>query len=405
MNNLSENEIKDVVKFLLKTDYFKKIPADELYNLAQTMKREKYYKDDIIFRENEEGDSFYIIEEGKVEIAIEQNNLGRKQLSVIGKSEGFGELSIIDKQRRSATVKCIEDTSLLVLSKINFEKLIKDENSFSSSLAYALTNIVRNNTEIIIKDLKDRNELLENSMSQLQELQDALVENERMIAVGRFANKMVHDLRNMLNQIFNATQLISVKREKSTDKSWNVKDYLRLIEEAVKKMNDMCTEVLEYSHGNISLETKRININEFLDEYIKKVRKTFESYDISLYTNIKSERIVDIDIDKLNRVLNNIIYNAVDALNKRENPYISINCYDNEKYNQIIIEIGDNGVGIPEQHLEKVFEPFFTHGKSYGTGLGLSISKDIITKYHKGSISIKSEEDKGTIVSISLPYC
>jgi signal transduction histidine kinase len=209
----------------------------------------------------------------------------------------------------------------------------------------------------------------------------------------------------MLNQIFSATQLISVKREKSTDKSWNVKDYLRLIEEAVKKMNDMCTEVLDYSHGNITLETKRININEFLDEYIKKVRKTVESYGISMYTNIQSERIVDIDIDKLNRVLNNIIYNAVDALNKRENPNISINCYEHEKYKQVIIEIEDNGVGIPEQHLEKVFEPFFTHGKSYGTGLGLSISKDIIYKYHKGSISIKSEEDKGTIVSILLPYC
>ncbi len=402
MNDFSEIELDNIVKFLLKTDYFKCIPENELYNLAKNMKREKYDKNETIFRENEEGDSFYIIESGIVEVSIEHSNIGKKRLSVKEKYQGFGELSIIDKQKRSATVKCLEDTSLLILNNESFERLIQDENSFSSSLTHSLTSIVRNNTDIIIKDLKDRNELLENSMSQLQELQDTLVENERMIAVGRFANKMVHDLRNMLNQIFSAIQIMTIKKD-LPDKKRNATNYLGLIEEAVKKMNDMCTEVLEYSQGNITLNKEKVNMEDYLNSYLNKIEKTLHNNQIELESYITANKIIVIDTGKINRVLNNIIYNSVDALSNKENPRIYIKCYIDLENNDIVIEINDNGEGIHKEYLDKVFEPFFTHGKTYGTGLGLSISKEIIMTHHKGNIDINSEVGKGTTVTIKLP--
>jgi signal transduction histidine kinase len=403
MNDFSEIELDSIVKFLLKTDYFKSIPENELYNLARNMKRKRYKKNEIIFKENEEGDSFYIIESGQVEVSIEHSNIEKKRLSIKEMYQGFGELSIIDKQSRSATVKCLEDTSLLILDNESFERLIEDENSFSSSLTHSLTSIVRNNTDIIIKDLKDRNELLENSMTQLQELQDTLVENERMIAVGRFANKMVHDLRNMLNQIFSAIQLITIKKDLPDNKR-NATDYLGLIEEAVKRMNDMCTEVLEYSQGNITLNKEKVNIKEYLELFIKKTEKTLGNKKIGLESEITANNMIFIDKGKLNRVLNNIIYNSVDALSRIKNPLISIKCYSDMESKDVVIEISDNGEGIQEEYLDKVFEPFFTYGKTYGTGLGLSISKEIISTYHKGSININSEVGKGTTVTIKLPF-
>lgn len=402
--------IKEISKLLKKTLYFSKIPLNELETIAKIMVIEEYKKGDVIFYEHEEGDCFYIIDQGKVEISIESEDGGKKILSIKNPMDGFGELSIIDNQTRSATVKCLEDTKVLKLSKKDFENLVDDIEGFTYSLAFVLTNIVRNNTDIIITDLKERNKILQHSVTQLQELQDKLIRNERIIAVGKFANKMVHDLKNMLNQISSAIQILAKKKAlKSDDFDEKTEEYFGLIHNAVGQMNELCIEVLEFSQGKVSINKELVSVSRFLKEFILKISDNLRSHNISFEKKIDSKHNVLLDRNKMERVLTNIIYNSVDALENTKSPKIHLNCYDkmeqknNDKEKQVIIEVSDNGKGITEDNKKMIFEPFYTSGKSHGTGLGMTISKEIITMHHGGKIYLESEEGKGTTITIELP--
>ncbi len=97
----------------------------------------------------------------------------------------------------------------------------------------------------------------------------------------------------------------------------------------------------------------------------------------------------------------NILSNAIDALAATKNPEISVHTYLKDKV--IIVEIGDNGMGIPEKIQKDIFNPFFTtKDVGSGTGLGLSITISIVQE-HGGDIKVKSEPGKGTMFIISLP--
>lgn len=103
--------------------------------------------------------------------------------------------------------------------------------------------------------------------------------------------------------------------------------------------------------------------------------------------------------ERLQQVFINIILNALDAMPKGGTLTIDLASINNEA----VIKIGDTGTGIKPQHLSHIFDPFFTtKGIGKGTGLGLSISYAII-KEHEGSISVKSEPDKGTEFTVTIP--
>jgi signal transduction histidine kinase len=104
---------------------------------------------------------------------------------------------------------------------------------------------------------------------------------------------------------------------------------------------------------------------------------------------------------KIYRVLTNLIKNSAEALNENqvENPEISLKVSVLDK--SIVFEVRDNGPGIPENIIDKLFDPFITEGKSSGTGLGLAIVKQIV-EGHEGQISVESS-DKGACFKIELP--
>jgi signal transduction histidine kinase len=112
----------------------------------------------------------------------------------------------------------------------------------------------------------------------------------------------------------------------------------------------------------------------------------------------------------MEQVLINLLNNSVDAVESRGEITISLKKIDDssfsdedQKKEKVLISIKDNGIGIPQEHLAKIFNPFFsTKSKLKGTGLGLAISKAIIAR-HKGKIEVMSEQGEGTIFNIILP--
>ena len=107
------------------------------------------------------------------------------------------------------------------------------------------------------------------------------------------------------------------------------------------------------------------------------------------------------DCSKLCRIISNLIKNAVEALenSNKSNPEITLNI--NTDGNPNVIQVKDNGPGIPKQMMDKLFEPFITGGKTGGTGLGLAIARQFV-EAHKGRIEVESS-DSGTCFTISIP--
>ncbi|MDH7606026.1 MAG: ATP-binding protein, partial [Melioribacter sp.] len=118
--------------------------------------------------------------------------------------------------------------------------------------------------------------------------------------------------------------------------------------------------------------------------------------------NFDTEKtIIEGDADQLKQALLNIIINACESVESKDDKQIIIYISKNDE--KLIIKISDNGIGIPPENLSKIFTPFFTTKKiGKGTGLGLAITYGII-KMHKGDIKVQSELGKGTTFIISLP--
>ena len=105
------------------------------------------------------------------------------------------------------------------------------------------------------------------------------------------------------------------------------------------------------------------------------------------------------DPDLTDQVFINLVLNAIDAVKSAENPEVSLIAYNNQN-NRTIVEVADNGSGIKPDIIDKIFMPFFTSKKD-GSGIGLSLSRQIM-HLHKGSISVKSKPDEGTVFTLTF---
>ncbi|MCF8433593.1 MAG: HAMP domain-containing histidine kinase, partial [Crocinitomicaceae bacterium] len=135
-----------------------------------------------------------------------------------------------------------------------------------------------------------------------------------------------------------------------------------------------------------------------LIERVIEVSHSEQECEISLVSQLKNAEIVA-DKDQILRVFNNLIKNAQQAIPEDKIGKISIDIRENE--NSFIIQVIDNGVGIPVDQQSKIFVPYFTT-KSTGTGLGLAMVRQIIEN-HNGTIDFSTSEDKGTTFTITLP--
>ena len=142
-------------------------------------------------------------------------------------------------------------------------------------------------------------------------------------------------------------------------------------------------------------------INLLLEDVSRQL-DTFVSIDnIEFITKISDDEFyIEGDYNRLNQVLTNIIKNAKEAKDSNKKSYVILK--SEIKNNNFIITIEDNGIGISEENMEKILEPFFTT-KENGTGLGIPLSCEII-KAHNGKIKFNSEEGVGTKVTITLPF-
>lgn len=236
--------------------------------------------------------------------------------------------------------------------------------------------MVKDLTSIRIKQEEDRNLL-------------------RFYAIGRIASVLAHEVKNPLTNINLAADQLRIELPEKIVKESG--DLLDIVNRNCGRINQLINELL-YSTRFSELKSGKHSINQIADEALQLASDRIKSKKVKV-EKIYSEDICDIemDVEKIKIALLNIIVNAVEAID-HSNGVLSIQTYI--KDDKCIVEITDNGSGISPEHLEHLFEPFFTK-KENGTGLGLANTQSIILS-HKGSIRVKSELNRGTTFIVSL---
>ncbi|MCS7229043.1 MAG: cyclic nucleotide-binding domain-containing protein [Candidatus Kryptonium sp.] len=220
-----------------------------------------------------------------------------------------------------------------------------------------------------------------------------LVNNERLAVIGRMASAIIHDIKNPMATIKAYAQVLRKKVGES--------EAIQLVDEVIKQIDrlvNMAQEILDFSRGVSSLSFSKIKLGDFLNGVIAFLAMDFEKNKIQIEKMIEYDDEVEIDVDKMTRVVFNIAHNSRDAM-PEGGKFIVKTWLEN---NFFYMQFTDTGKGMPEEVKKKLFEPFVTYGKKHGTGLGMAITKKIITE-HKGEIFVESELGKGTTITIKLP--
>jgi signal transduction histidine kinase len=263
------------------------------------------------------------------------------------------------------------------------------------------------------------------ALQELKSTQSQLIQSEKMASLGELTAGIAHEIQNPLNFVNNFSELSSELMEEMTVElnkgdieeakviSADIKQNLEKINHHGKRADAIVKGMLQHSQSSSGVK-ESTDINALADEYLRLAYHGLRAKDKNFNAILKmdfdpSVGKIDIIPQDIGRVLLNLINNAFYALSaeakaKAGNNYEPTLLLKTRKLeDKIEIMVQDNGGGIPEKVLDKVFQPFFTTKPTgQGTGLGLSLSYDII-KAHQGKINIRNTPGEGAEFIITLP--
>ncbi|HEY9666760.1 MAG TPA: ATP-binding protein, partial [Coleofasciculaceae cyanobacterium] len=308
--------------------------------------------------------------------------------------------------------------------------------SIENSRLYAQLADYSRTLEIKVEErthqLQEKNNELATTLQKLKATQDQIIAQEKLASLGALTAGIAHEIKNPLNFVNNFAELSAELTEELLEEIDNQKERLNSetveyieeiladLEQNVKKINqhgrradNIVRGMLMHSRGKAG-EREAIDLNSLLAEYVNLayhgMRAKDTSFNITIETNYDNSlgrvKVVPQDISRVFlNIVNNACYSAHEKkkeIGKGFSPTLWVSTKDLGE--QVEICIRDNGKGIPEDALDKIFNPFFTTKPTgQGTGLGLSISHDIIVQQHRGDIKVKTEAGQYAEFTIILP--
>jgi signal transduction histidine kinase len=221
-----------------------------------------------------------------------------------------------------------------------------------------------------------------------------LFESEKLAAVGRLAASIAHEVNNPLEAIKNALYLM----ETTPDFEQNSR-FLEIARKETERVSHIIRQMLGFARR--PGEVDWVDINQLLEETLVLLEKKMRQQRISI-TKTFDPKLPQVRAraDQLRQVFLNLILNAQQAITSEGEINVSTSRYEQALQPSIIVQLSDSGVGIAEDDLARIFDPFFSTGKK-GTGLGLWVTQDIV-RQHGGRIEVSSDIGRGTVFSIVL---
>ncbi len=248
----------------------------------------------------------------------------------------------------------------------------------------------------LYRDLENRLRDLQDAYQQLEENQEKLLRAERLAAIGEMSAKVAHEIRNPLVSIGGFARLI----ERKITADSKLKQYAGIISEQVSNLENILNNILATANPP-KPQQNLVNLQHLIEQVITILKNAIKRREIKLSVNMPTtELFLQGDQKLLHQAFLNLLKNAIEALDETQGEKeISIRLEQADHHANL--QISDNGPGIPENLINKIFQTFFTT-KSSGTGLGLSIVHQIV-EAHKGTISVKSTAGEGTTFYLQFP--
>lgn len=237
--------------------------------------------------------------------------------------------------------------------------------------------------------------LLMHDLTRLKNLEKKIERQNRLAVLGKMAAGVAHEIRNPLSSIKGFATLLGSKFSKQSKEQ----ETAFLLISEVERLNRTISELLNYARP-LPLKPKPLDLNELISSSLKLVTTDAENIGIEISYNIApATPKIFADPDRLNQVLLNLYLNALEAMQRGGR--LTVSGHSGERVGMVDIEVTDDGIGIPQESLARVVDPYFTT-KPAGTGLGLAMVNKIIDE-HGGNIRFASKVNDGTTVIISLP--
>lgn len=236
-----------------------------------------------------------------------------------------------------------------------------------------------------------------------QNVNEALDETESK-AWQKLLSVMTHEIMNSVAPISSLADTLKNRLQKTVDEPNDpgaVEDLEIGIETIKRRSEGLLKFAQTYRNLNkiTKLSLKRLHVHELFANLHQLMQPTFEQKNIDLEIILRETDLsFEADPSLIEQVLINLIVNAIEAVKEQEHPRIVLSAEASGK--KVILKVADNGVGMPEELLDKIFIPFFSTKKS-GSGIGLSLCKQIVM-LHKGNIQVQSVQGKGTVFSLQF---
>ncbi len=318
--------------------------------------------------------------------------------------------------------------SLLVYVAMRFKEFINEVRENAKQvlqLSEEKKEQAINRQKILQEEVNRQTAEIRATLDDLKSTQHLLIQSEKMASLGELTAGIAHEIQNPLNFVNNFSEVSSElvdEMNSEIDKgntedakliAQDLKQNLEKINHHGKRAGDIVKSMLQHSRSSSGVK-QPTNINVLADEYLRLAYHGLRAKDKSFNATMKTEfdeTIGNINIvpQDIGRVVLNLINNAFYALSAKASatadggyePTVSVST--KKVADKVLISVKDNGNGIPQKVLDKIFQPFFTTKPTgQGTGLGLSLSYDIV-KAHGGELKVETKEGEGSEFFIILP--
>jgi signal transduction histidine kinase len=311
--------------------------------------------------------------EGQVEV-LKRAGDHEQILTVFQAGDFLGEVAVLDGQGRSTDARARVATSTAWIPTADLlQVLITEPVTLTLHLFQNVLALLRKTDDLYAEEV---------------------VRKEKLSLIGEMAGSLMHDLRSPVQVILSSLEVIRMNHSDP-----ETVDCCLKMETQCDRLVGMAGELLEFSKGETKLHLEHTDTTTLIRQFQALNEDAFRP--VGVMFSVEDEPAeIEVDSQRLLRVLQNLANNAVEALNSRPGGRIDIRAWVRDS--TLFLSVRDNGPGIPAEIKDRIFEPFVTHGKKGGTGLGLAIVANVIAA-HRGKISFETQAGQGTEFLIRVP--
>jgi signal transduction histidine kinase len=326
-----------------------------------------------LFHEGDPPDGIYLVVEGEIEI-LKTAGHREQMLGIYHPGEFLGEAAVLDGNGRSTCARArghvvvVKVPTKPLMDVLGTEPVLVTIRLFQRVLTY-----FRRTNDLFVREV---------------------VHKEKLALVGEMAASLMHDLRNPVAGIRLASDLMKMLHK--DPESVRCCDGMAV---QCDRIVAMATDLLEVSRGEVKLHPQHTDTTTVLDQF-QALNAEFLRHSAIKITFKAEPSEIEIDSMRILRLLQNLIMNAAEATAKKTEGLVEVEMWVESP--RLFIVVKDNGPGLPDEVVSRIFEPFSTYGKAGGTGLGLAIVKNVVEAHH-GTITFNTARGQGTSFVIRLP--